>query len=126
MSEHEPATLHFADRLYGTGSNAYWSSCPCGWESGRKFALGGSEDFAIRAQELALRDHGVHAYQSVKRSHAVLDSVAQDLADALRYCLKHLSPMLTGLSPDGPREGVLDALVALERFDNLNKKAGTE
>ena len=59
-------------------------------------------------------------------SHAVLDSVAQELADALRYCLKHLSPMLTGLSPDGPREGVLDALVALERFDNLNKKAGTE
>ncbi len=67
-----------------------------------------------------------HEY-CLEQSHAVLDSVAQELADALR----ELHAMVWGECPSlleelsgGNARADMACNEALQRFDNLNKKAG--
>lgn len=64
----------------------------------------------------------------IAQSHAVLDSVAQELADALREFTTayRTHPRVFSPSTVWLDEAEEKGNEALQRFDNLNKKADTE
>lgn len=64
------------------------------------------------------------AATKILQSHAVLDSVAQELADALREALILRNQL--SYSPSVAAASARNSHKALMRFDNLNKKAGAE
>lgn len=73
------------------------------------------------------------AATKILQSHAVLDSVAQEQATALRSAIAWLQDCLSDWEPSDAADAehlraALDGWIkpALMRFDNLNKKAGTE